>query len=343
MIGRLRDGTSIEQAQAQMDQITARLAAETPRWFEDRIATVEPLRDYLTRGVRTWMLMLLAAVGFVLLIACVNLANLMLVRASARSRELAIRSALGASRGDLVRALLVESLLLSLGGAALGAFAAWFGVEALRSAIPAEVPRVATIGVDLRVLTVTALVAIVSGLIFGAAPILQLSGGTAGRGLFPGTRTATTPPTHQWLRGALVTLEVALAVVLLVGSGLFLVSFARVSSVDLGIDPQDVLTVRVRPLVGETNWKEAQQRNRGLLQDVLERVRAIPGVQIAAWVGGGVPLRGDSRTIEFGIPGRVLPPGEDSGFNEISPDYFRAIRCAAPQGAVLCRRRPARK
>ena len=99
-----------------MDQITAGLAAETPRWFEDRVAKVEPLREYLTRGVRTWMLMLLAAVAFVLLIACVNLANLMLVRASARSRELAIRSALGASRWDLVRALLVESLLLSLGG-----------------------------------------------------------------------------------------------------------------------------------------------------------------------------------------------------------------------------------
>ena len=116
VIGRLRDGTSIQQAQAQMDQITAGLAAETPRWFEDRVASVEPLRDYITRGVRTWMLMLLGAVGFVLLIACVNLATLMLVRVSARSRELVIRSALGASRGDLVRGLLVESLLVSLAG-----------------------------------------------------------------------------------------------------------------------------------------------------------------------------------------------------------------------------------
>ena len=114
VIGRLRDGVSIDQAQMQMSQINARLAAETPRWFEDRVVQVEPLRDYTTRGVRRWMLMLLAAVGFVLLIACVNLATLTLVRVSARNRELAIRSALGASRASLVRALLVENLVLSL-------------------------------------------------------------------------------------------------------------------------------------------------------------------------------------------------------------------------------------
>ena len=175
VIARLRDGVSMEQAQAQMDQITRGLAAATPRWFEDRVAKVEPLRDYLTRGVRTWMFMLLAAVGFVLLIACVNLATLMLARASARSRELVIRSALGASRWDLVRALLVEGLLLALGGAALGAFGAWLGVEALRAAIPADVPRIATIAIDLRVLATTVAIAIFSGLIFSAVPALQFS------------------------------------------------------------------------------------------------------------------------------------------------------------------------
>ncbi len=332
VIGRLRDGVSIEQAQAQMTQITAGLAAETPRWFEDRVATVEPLRDYLTRGVRTWMLMLLAAVGFVLLIACVNLANLMLARASARRRELVIRAALGASRWDLVRAMLVESLMLSLGGAALGAFIAWLGVEVLRSAIPADVPRTANIAVDLRVLAATTIAAIASGLMFGLAPILEFSRPLAGPGVSQVMRTNTANPTQQWLRGALVTVEVALAVVLLVGSGLFLASFARVTSVNLGIDPHDVLTVRVRPLVGEKNWALAQQRNRGLLQNILERVRTIPGVDVAAMVSGGVPLRGDLRTIDFGIPGRALPRGEDLDFNEISPDYFRAIRVPLLKG-----------
>jgi predicted permease len=332
VIGRLRDGVPIEQAQAQMDQITAGLAAATPRWFEDRVATVEPLRDYFTRGVRTWMLMLLGAVGFVLLIACVNLANLMLARASARRRELVIRSALGASRWDLVRAMLVESLMLSLGGAALGAFIAWLGVEALRSAIPAEVPRTANIAVDLRVLATTAIVAIASGLMFAMAPILEFSRPLAGPGWSQVMRTNTANLTHQWLRGALVTVEVALAVVLLVGSGLFLASFARVTAVNLGIDPQQVLTVRVRPLVGQQNWEVAQQRNRGLLQNILERARAIPGVEDAAWVSGGVPLRGDLRTIDFAIPGRVLPRGEDLDSNQISPDYFRVLRVPLLRG-----------
>ena len=198
--------------------------------------------------------MLLAAVGFVLLIACVNLATLMLARASARSRELVIRSALGASRWDLVRALLVEGLLLSLGGAALGAFGAWLGVEALRAAIPADVPRVATIAIDLRVLATTVAIAIFSGLIFSAVPALQFSRTGGGAGVMRVSRANTPNAGHQWLRGALVTVEVALAVVLLVGAGLFLASFARVASIDLGIDPDDVLTVRVRPLVGAKNW-----------------------------------------------------------------------------------------
>lgn len=337
VIGRLRDGMSIQQAQAQMDQITAGLAAETPRWFEDRVARVESLRDYIARGVRTWMLMLLAAVGFVLLIACVNLATLMLVRVSARSRELVIRSALGASRGDLVRGLLVESLLVSLGGAVLGAFAAWVGVEALRSAIPPEVPRAAAIAVDLRVLAATIVMAVVTGLMVSAAPIVQFWRPAAGSALTYVMRASTPNLTHQWLRSVLVTLEVALAVVLLVGSGLFLASFARVARVDLGIDTQNVLTVRVRPLVGPLamSWEQAQLRNRGLLQNILERVRTIPGVEVAAWVSNGVPLRGDLRTADFAIPGRVLPRNEDLDWNEISLDYFRALKVPLLKGRLF--------
>jgi predicted permease len=273
--------------------------------------------------------MLLAAVGFVLLIACVNLATLMLVRVSARSRELVIRSAIGASRWDLVRALLAESLLLSLGAAALGVFGAWLGVEALRSVIPADVPRVAAIDIDLRVLATGVMMAIASGLLFSVAPVLQFSRARGAGGVTQLMRANTANPTHQWLSGALVTIEVALAVVLLIGSGLFLASFARVTGVNLGIDPHDVLTVRIRPLVGplasDISMAVAQQRHRGLLRNVLERVRAMPGVKVAALVDGGVPLRGDLRTTEFGIPGRVLPPGEDLDFNEISPDYFRVM------------------
>ena len=248
VVGRLRDGVSIEQAQARMDQITASLAADTPRWFTDRVAKVEPLHEFVTRGVRTWMIMLLAAVSFVLLIACVNLANLMLVRATARTRELGIRAALGASRWDLSRVLLLESLILSLTGAALGAAVAWWGVDVLRSVIPAEVPRAATIAVDLRVLAATGILAVLTGVAFGMAPVVKFSRPTVVGALNQAERTSTASIRTKVLRSTLVVAEVALAVVLLVGSGLFLASFARVINVDLGLDPHDVLTVQVRVL-----------------------------------------------------------------------------------------------
>ena len=191
--------SSIEQAQAQMDQITAGLAAETPRWFEDRVATVEPLRDYFTRGVRTWMLMLLGAVGFVLLIACVNLANLMLARASARGRELVIRVGARARRAGISRAACSwRASCSSLGGAALGLSSPALGIEALRAAIPPEVPRVAAIAIDLRVLAATVLAAVASGLLFGAAPLVQVGA----RQPDAVTRTDTASRMHMAAGGA---------------------------------------------------------------------------------------------------------------------------------------------
>ena len=200
VIGRLRDGASIERAQARMSQITAGLAAETPRWFRDRAAKVEPLHEFVTRGVRTWMIMLLAAVSFVLLIACVNLANLMLMRATARTRELGIRAALGGSRWDLSRVLLLESLILSLMGAALGAAVAWWGVDLLRSIIPAEVPRAATIAVDLRVLATTGVLAVLTGVAFGMAPVVKFSRPTVAGVLNHAERTSTAGPRTRVLR-----------------------------------------------------------------------------------------------------------------------------------------------
>jgi predicted permease len=331
VIGRLRDGVTIERAQVRMDQITAGLAAETPHWFTDRVARVEPLRDNLTRPVRTWMLMLLAVVSFVLLIACVNLANLLLVRATSRTRELGIRAALGASRWDLSRALLLESLVLSLTGAALGMCLAWWCVEILRSVMPPEVPRAATIAVDLRVLVATVVAGIVTGLAFGMAPALQFSRPAAGV-LNHGERGNTAGARSQWLRATLVMAEVALAVVLLVGSGLFLASFARVTRVDLGLDYRDVLTVRVRSLVIPADPPQARRRNTQLLMNVLDRVRTIPGVEVASLMSGGLPLRGDLRTEDFGIPGRILPRNTDIDLNQISADYFKAVKVPLLKG-----------
>jgi len=332
VVGRLRDGVSIERAQARMDQITATLAAETPRWFTDRVAKVYSLHRFVTHKVRTWMLMLLGAVSCVLLIACVNLANLMLVRATARTRELGIRAALGASRWDLSRILLVESVLLSLAGATAGAIVAWWGVDALRAAIPAEVPRAATIAVDTRVLAVTGFLAILTGILFGLAPVAQFSRPSVSSAFDQRERAGSVSLRTKILRAALVVAEVALAVVLLVGSGLFLASFARVSNVDLGLDHRDVLTVQIRVLEASADIQQAAQRNRRILLNVLERARAIPGVQVASLVGFGLPLRGDLRTVDFGIPGREFPRNTDIAFNQISPDYFRAIKVPLLKG-----------
>ena len=208
--------------------------------------------------------MLLGAVSFVLLIACVNLANLMLVRASARRRELGIRAALGASRWDLSRVLLLESLVLVAGGAALGAFVAWLGVDALRAAIPADVPRVATIAVDLRVLAATA----IAGDRDAASPSasrrsLQFSvPAAAARSIRPSARARRNAGTTGFAR-ALVVAEVALAVVLLVGSGLFLASFARVTGVDLGLDHRRCADgAGPRRSRRQPKLQQAQQRNR---------------------------------------------------------------------------------
>jgi len=335
VIGRLRDDVSIERAQARMSQITAGLAAETPRWFTDRVTRVEPLHEFVSRGVRTWMIMLLAAVSFVLLIACVNLANLMLVRATARSRELGIRAALGGSRWDLSRVLLLESIILSLTGAALGATVAWWGVDFLRSIIPAEVPRAATIAVDLRVLATTGILAVLTGVAFGMAPVVKFSRPTVARVLNQAERSSTASLRTKVLRSTLVVAEVALAVVLLVGSGLFLASFARVMNVDLGLDPDDVLTVQVRVLERAADIQQAAQRNRQLLMNVLGRVLALPGVEVASLAGGGLPFRGDLRTVDFGIPGRELPRNTNVALNQISPDYFRALKVPLLRGRVF--------
>lgn len=245
-----------------------------------------------------------------------------------------MRSVLGASRWDLARGLIVESLLLSLTGGVLGVLMAWKGVDVLRALVPAELPRAANISVDLQVLAAMFVTSAVTGLLISTAPLLQLfrqSGVTAPS---HATRVTTPSRSQQRLRGALVTLEVALAVVLLVGAALFLGSFTRVTSVDLGMEPGSVLTVRVQPAVGPgaMSWEMAQKQARGLLRNIEDDVRGIPGVTDVALVHGGVPLRGDLRTIEFEIPGRAVLSGQDLDFNAISPDYFRVLRVPLRRG-----------
>jgi putative ABC transport system permease protein len=259
-------------------------------------------------------------VAFVLLLACVNVANLQLVRATTRSRELALRAALGATRWHLARALLTESLVLSAAGAVLGVLVAWWGVEILRDAMPLNVPRVAGIAVNVRVLTVTALVTIGTGVLFGLLPAISFSRPELSEALKDGGRSLTAGSRRQWLRTFLVVWEVALAVVLLVGSGLFLVSFARVTHVELGMNLEHVLTMQIRPAV-ET------QGTRERMVNVLDQVARMHGVDVAAVVGCSTPLSGCSISYPIRVPGGRLPDDRRGIFKrEVSPDYFRVLQ-----------------
>ena len=328
-VARLRDGISHDHAQSRMNSIMADLAVDYPRWVKGRVARVESLHASVTRGVRTWMLMLLGAVTCVLLIATVNLANLMLARGWARRQELAVRAALGASRAALARVLMVESLILATTGAALGAAVAWMSVGYLRSSLPMDLPRAADVAVDARVLAVTMGVSVGIGVVLGLIPVRQFVGAATSSILVGHQRSGSADRTAVRLRGWLVIAEVALAAVLLVGAALFATSFVRVTSIDLGLDYHNVLTLRLRPLVRPTDVNPGQAP----LLRALERVRAIPGVELAALAGNGLPLRGDLRTEDFSIPGGVAD--SDMALNQVSPDYFRTLRIPVKDGRVF--------
>ncbi len=249
VIGRLRNGISLGQAAEQMDRVAAALDQQYPKWSPGRRVRVIPLHEHLVAKVRNWMLMLLGAVALVLLIACANVANLMLVRATVRGREIGIRAALGASRWRLIRAMLIEGLLLSLIGAAIGLLLAYLGVRGIIAWLPAGLPRVASIGLDLRVLFAATATAAVSGMLFGIVPALQSAKPDLSTALKDGGRSATAGAGSQRLRGALVVAEVALAVMLLVGAGLFVGSFVRLMRIEPGFDYSNVMVFNVAPRV----------------------------------------------------------------------------------------------
>jgi predicted permease len=290
------------------------------------------LHDFIVGpGVKSWMLMLLGAVAFVLLIACVNVANLMLARAPARGREVAIRGALGASRWQLARSLLVESLVLSVGGAALGVLLAYWAIEVLRASLPASVPRLSSVGLDLRVLAAAALTAVGTGVVFGLVPAFQGARASLTTSLRESVRSTTASLLRQQLRAVLVAGEVALAAILLAGAGLFIASFARLMSVDVGLDYRNVLTIPVYPRI---NFSDAEAREAGLhdatakTTQLLERVRRLPGVEAASLFTGGLPLSSSWSRTTVRLPGDGREfDGEDAvDVRQIGPDYLRVIR-----------------
>jgi predicted permease len=284
------------------------------------------------------MLLLLGAVGVVQLIACGNVANLMLARATARAREMQILAALGASRWRIARGLLIESGLVATAGTFLGLLVAVWGINVLLGALPEALPRISSVALNVRVLSITALASIVAGLLFGLAPALQLSRPGAGSVLRDGSRGTTSAGTR--LRSALVISEMALAVVLTIAAGLFLSSFVRVANVDVGLDPRHVLTMQLWPKFDSSKpgWREpALARSAAAIPEILDRVSAIPGVVSAGFIAGNLPFTGYSARSQVVVPGREQPfDGVDRvQVRHVTPGYARAVGTSVLRGRYI--------
>jgi putative ABC transport system permease protein len=312
-VARLKDGVTFGQAQEEVKTIAARLAEEYPKENAGNSVTLTPLNEYFVGDIRTSLLMLLAAVGFVLLIACANVANLLLARAASRSREIAVRKAMGASRFRIVRQLLTESLMLALVGGTVGLLLAMWGVDVLRRASLDLLPTTAEIGLDRTVLFFTFGVSILTGVLFGLAPALQASKPDLSESLKEGGRSGAEGGTRNLVRSALVVVEVALSIMLLVGSGLLVRSFMTLRETETGFRQENLLTMGLSYRVGKDEGAKAVN----FFRAVEEKVRALPGVQSAA-VSNGVPLLGSSET-SFQIEGR--PPAEP-GKRPMTVVYF---------------------
>lgn len=333
VIARLKPAVSLDQAQAQMDQIAAALERAHPQWNKDNRIGVRPLVDHIV-GARTksWMLMLLGAVGIVLVIACANVANLLLAQATAREREISIRAALGATRVRVIRQLLVESLVLSVAGTISALIVAWWTVGILKAAMPDNVPRVTTIALDLRVLAAAAGLSLVTGMLFGIVPALQVSKPNFSRGLREGGRTHGAAGGRR-LRSALVVGEVALAVVLLVGAALFIGSFIALMRIDVGFSTDNVLTAQVSPRI-----ESGTPRDSGVAFDeLIGRISQIPGVLHASMIGGSVPLQGGYSSTSLTIPdkGIDLTARERIGISPVTTEYHRALRIPLRRGRLF--------
>ncbi len=324
VLARLKPGVTLAQAQAEMDNIARRLAGQYSENNEGRGVHLISTYEEVVGGVRPALLVLLGAVGFVLLIACANVANLLLARATRRRRELAVRTALGASRWRVARQLLTESLLLSLMGGAGGLLLALWGVDALAGVLPDDVPRVREIALDGRVLAFTLGVAVLTGLVFGLAPALAASRLDVNEALKESGRGTGGGWRRNRVRSVLVVAEIALSLVLLIGAGLFLKSFVRLREINSGFDPARVLTLSVALPEAKYETPAAQAR---FFQQLLARMAAAPGVEASAAVFP-LPFSGDNARGNFELEGRQAESQGDapSALSYIiSPDYLRAM------------------
>ncbi len=333
VVGRLAPDATVDRARNEIATIANGFLAEYPNNYTEKMgwgASVTTLNDEVVGDIRPALWVLLAAVGLLLLIACANVANLLLARASVRQREIAIRAALGAGRGRVVRQLLVESLLLAIGGGVIGLVVASWGVTLLAHSVFRDVPRAADVGLDWKVVLFSAALSVGTGVLFGLAPAVRTSGVTLNELLREGGRGGTTGPRGNRLRSALVVAEVALAMMLVVGAGLMMRSFNQLWRVDAGFKSDNLLTMQVA--LPQATYSDSGKAN-VFYSSVLEQTAALPGVEAAA-LTSILPLD-DNSSGSISIEGRVVNPGEGSpeaDFRIVSPDYFRALGIDVLQG-----------
>jgi putative ABC transport system permease protein len=332
-IGRLKPGVSLAAAQADMAQITRRLAAAYPNADKGAGAAVLPLRDELVQGVRPYLWLLLGAVGFVLLIACVNVGNLQLARSAGRAHEFAIRCALGADRWRVVRQLLTESVALGLAGGAIGACVAAWGTQAAIRLLPEALPRAEDVGLDGHVLVFTFAISILTGVVFGLVPALKMSRSGLHETLKEGGRGASAA--RQRAQSVFVVGEMALALVLLTGAGLMMRTLARLWSVNPGFNPQNVLVfdVTLAPSLGAN-----AATTRSAIRELSQTLRAIPRVQATSVTGGVVPMSSDNE-LPFWIDGQTKPANV-SEMNQtltyfVEPGYLKAMQIPLLRGRFV--------
>jgi putative ABC transport system permease protein len=324
-IGRLKPGMTIAQAQADTDAVARRMEEQYPATNTGWNLRLVPLQEQLVGNIKPTLFILFGAVGFVLLIACANVANLLLVRAAAREKEIALRTALGAGRIRIARQMITESVLLSMMGGALGAFLAVWGVELLVKLGAGSIPPTAQVKIDFTVLAFTFGLSILTGVLFGLAPALRTVKLNLTESLKEGGRSAGQTAPRNRTRSILVVIESAVAVVLLIGAGLLIRSFIRLNNVRPGFDPSHVLTMRV----DLPRQKYPKPENAGQFFTQLEsRVASLPGVEKVGLITE-LPLSGQPNDMPFSIEGR--PPASPdqlfgADFRRINPEYFSALR-----------------
>jgi putative ABC transport system permease protein len=332
VVGRLRSGVTPARANEEMNALARRLGEQYPDTNSGYGVTIIPFHEHLVGNVRSALLVLLGAVGFVLLVACVNIANLLLARATARRREIAIRAALGAGRGRVIRQLLTESVLLGLLGGAFGVLLGTWGTDLLISLAPPETPRLAEVSPDGRVLGFTFLLSLATGVLFGLAPALQASKLDLNEALKEGARDGGA---RNRMRNLLVVAEVALSLILLAGAGLLLRSFTGLTAVNPGFDPRNVLT----QYVGLPEYRYAERAQQAAFyEQLLERVQQLPGVEAAGAIFPMVLT--DRVSNRFTIEGRApASPNErlNAYFRSVSSDYFRAMGIGLIEGRSFSR------